>query len=104
MTGVIVRTVEELKAAQKRREHPTIIIEGELAGNLIASGIISRENHDSVTPTFALRHVQETKSSPMNSVVRLFSEITRLHDIEVHDGAGGRRIKITPLSSTRRDK
>ncbi len=104
MTGVVVRTVVELKAAQKRREHPTIIIEGELAGNLIASGIISRENYDSTGQALPLRRLQETRSSPITSVVELVSEITRLHDIEVHEGAGGRRIKITPVSSTRRDK
>lgn len=104
MVGVVVRTVEELKAAQKRREHPTIIIEGELAGNLIASGILSRDNDNGAGQAVTPRLHAEAKSSPIYSVVELIRDITRLNYVEVAEGVGGRRIKITPVSSGRRDK
>jgi hypothetical protein len=103
MNGVVVRTVEELKAAQKGREHPTIIIQGELAGNLIASGIISGENHGALSRPIE-ETLSQTKSSPTTSVVALIQELIRLHHIEVLEGTGGRQIKITPLYSNRRDK
>ncbi len=103
MNGVVVRTVEELKAAQRQREHPTIIIEGELAGNLITSGIIRRENHCMVARPDG-EQLPVIKSSPTNSVVELIRELTRLHHIEVLEGARGRQIKMTPVYTNRRDK
>jgi hypothetical protein len=41
MTGLVVTTIEELKAVQKNRQHPAIIIESELANNLLVSGVIT---------------------------------------------------------------
>ena len=40
MRWTTVRTVEELREARRNRAHGIIMVEGELASNLLASGII----------------------------------------------------------------
>lgn len=103
MSRVVVTTVEELKAAQKARAHPTILIEGELASNLLAAGILTSSNvgHDRSVQVPGFRNPLE--SSPIISVVEVLRDLSRCHRLEVMDGDAGPRIKIYPNSPARRE-
>jgi len=103
MSGVVVRTVEELKAAQKSRAHPTIFIEGELAGNLLAAGILTSSTVEHDRSVHVPASPNPLRSSPIVSVIEVLQQLSRCHRLEVLDGDQGPRIKIYPFSAVRRE-
>jgi len=100
MTGVVVKTVEELKAVRNNRAHPTILIEGELASNLMASGIIASYTHLDDQQWVDSRRVGR---GPIDAVIEVLNELRRYSRFEVMDGPPGPRIKIYPVLAPRRE-
>lgn len=101
MAGIIVRTVEELVALEQSRSHPTIVIEGELACNLIISGLVhpksgGRNGEGRVLP-------RKTISPHLYPVYRILSELSRTNCFEIIEDNGPKRIKIYPQPSIRRE-
>lgn len=82
---------------------PTIIVEGELASNILASGILTPMNGVS----HGLWHVpgieKHAGPSPIYEVARLLHDLTINSNITVLDGPPGQRIKIYRSSRTRRE-
>jgi len=101
MEGIFVRTVEELEAARLTRSHPNIIIEGELANNLIISGMVSLKSDQ------RNREGQVSQVKSVNShlypVYRILLELSRTHCFEVMDDSGPKRIKMYPRPFCRRE-
>jgi hypothetical protein len=101
MTGIVVKTVEELRAVQKTRSHPTIVIEGELANDLIISGMVQ--------PTADRRNCEgeviqvKAVNSQLYPVSQILLEMNRTNCLQIMDGNGPKRIKIYPRPSLRRE-
>ncbi len=103
MSRVVVKTVEELKAAHKSRAYPTILIEGELASNLLAAGIVNSAAVGHDRSAHVPSSLTPLGSSPIGSVIEVFRNLSRCHQIEVMSGDHGPRIKIYPSPSVRRE-
>ncbi len=101
MTGIVVKTVEDLKALQKSRPHPTIVIEGELANYLIISGMVRpKPNHQtSEAEVLQLKAV----NSNLYPIYQILSELNRTNCFQIMDDNGPRRIRIYPRPSCRRE-
>jgi hypothetical protein len=101
MAGIVVRTLEELKSAQKTRPHPTIVIEGELVNNLLISGIVrhkdGRQNGEG--------EVVQLKSvnSQFYPILEVLLELSRAHSLEIINNISPMKIKIYPKPSLRRE-
>lgn len=101
MAGVVVKTVEELKAVQKTRSHPTIFIEGGLANDLIISGTVRSKSDYS---DFAAEVWQpKTANSLRDPLYQILSDLSRTHCFEIVGENGPKRIKIYPQPSHRRE-
>jgi hypothetical protein len=100
MTEVVVRTVEELKSVRKVRSHPIILIQGELANNLLIAGILRPKEFDG-----AQGEVVQLKSptSTMYSVTEILNELSRANRFEIIGAGGGKQIKISPKPFVRRE-
>ena len=103
MNVSVVKTVEELKASVKRRSFPTIIVEGQLAGNIVASGILTPLGRDRATHSALPGKTKTTAFSPTYEVIQLLQDLSLHHAIDVIDGTSGPRIKIHPVSVLRRE-
>jgi hypothetical protein len=104
MTGVVVRTIEQLKAVRHKREHPVIIIDGELAGDLISSGIVKFFLNTGTLQTIAEDFVHKKDRSPLFEVKQILLEYARDHNIVIEGVPGHKMIKIIPRETIRRDK
>jgi len=103
MTGVVVKTVEELEAANKRRALPTIIVEGELARNILASGILTPLKGEKENRWGVPEINKAAAPSPTYDVIRLLYDMTQSSVIEVINGKLGIKIKIYPKPANRRE-
>ncbi len=103
MNVSVVKTVEELKASIKSRSFPTILVEGQLAGNIVASGILTPLNGDRVAYSDLTGIPKRAALTPTYEVIQLFHDLSLHHAIDVIDGPGGPRIKIHPVSLPRRE-
>jgi hypothetical protein len=103
MTGVVVKTVEELKAVKNNRAYPTIVIEGELASNLLASGIIASYAHMQDQPWGGPRLSRQLKPGPIDAVIEVLNDLSRWNRFEVMQCASGPKIKIYPVLAPRRE-
>jgi hypothetical protein len=101
MAGVVVRTVEELKAVQKTRSHPTIFIEGVLANDLIISGLVRHQSDDRSIAAEVLQ--MKTADLPRDPIYRILSELSHTHCFEIVGDGGPKRIRIFPQPSHRRE-
>jgi hypothetical protein len=99
----VVKTVEELKASIKSRSFPTIVVEGQLAGNIVASRILAPLNGDRATYSGPAGNQEKAALTPTYEVIQLLRELSLHHVIDVLDGPGGPRIKIHPVSVPRRE-
>ncbi|MCA1960531.1 MAG: hypothetical protein LDL33_07025 [Desulfomonile sp.] len=101
MAGILVKTVEELAALCQTRSHPTIVIEGELANNLIISGLVcprsDRSNGEGEVSQL------KTVGSHLYPVCRILTELSRTNCFEILGADGPKRIKIYPRLSSRRE-
>lgn len=101
MQKLVVRSVEELKAARCGRHCPTIFIEGELANDLLISGLIET---DATARSGKARVVcQAPHSTPMRSVAQALTELSIANDFEVMKGQSGTKIRIYPKPCMRRE-
>lgn len=100
MTELVVKTVEELKSVRKVRSHPVILIQGELASNLLIAGILRPNEFDA-----ARGEVVQLKqpSSTMYSVTEILYELSRANRFEIMGGGGCKQIKISPKPFVRRE-
>ncbi|MFH1112725.1 MAG: hypothetical protein V1792_02275 [Pseudomonadota bacterium] len=102
MNMSVVRTVEELKASMKSRSFPTMVVDGELASNIVASGILTPLNADRPS-TGNFGKEKPAGSTPTHEVIQLLQDLSLHHEIRVVAGPGGPRIKIHPVSAPRRE-
>ncbi len=100
MTELVVKTVEELKSVRKGRSHPIILIQGELANNLLIAGILRPSELDA-----AQGEVVQLKqpSSTMYSVTEILYELSHANRFEIMAGGGCKQIKISPKPFVRRE-
>lgn len=101
MEGIVVKTVEELKAVQKTRSHPTIVIEGGLANDLIISGMVRpKSDHNNcegeVLPL-------KTVNSHLYPICQILSDLTRANCLQIVGNNGSKTIRIYPRPSRRRE-
>jgi hypothetical protein len=101
MTGVVVETMEQLKAIHKRRSHPIVTIVGELADNLLISGVVRTIEQDA--PRAEVVTLNNPRPSELSPVVSLLHDLSRSNIFELVDEGQGRRIKIYPRPSLRRE-
>jgi hypothetical protein len=101
MTGIVVRTVEELKAVGQERAYPTIIIEGELANNLLISGVV-RTMDDGRQPQGEILAPTQPDSL-FYPITQVLKHLSHSNEIEVVEDDGRRRIKIYPRPLMRRE-
>lgn len=99
MTGIVIRTVEELRAVAEEREHPTIIIAGELANNLLISGVL-REMGGGKPPQVV---GPKEPDSLFHPIARILKHLSHSNVIEFIQANGGRQIKISPRPFVRRE-
>src|SRR5512139_2076812 len=101
MTGIVVKTVEELRAVQKTRSHPTIVIEGELANDLIISGMV-QPTSDRQTCEGEVVGIKAINSQ-LYPVSQILSEMKRTNCFLIVGDNSPKRIKIYPRPSLRRE-
>jgi len=101
MAGIVVTTLEELKSVQKVRSHPTIVIEGELANNLLISGIV-RFKDDRQNGEGEVLQLKETNSQLFPFFEVLF-DLSRAHCFQILSNNSPKQIKIYPKPSCRRE-
>jgi hypothetical protein len=101
MAGIVVKTVEELKAVQKTRSHPTIVIEGELASDLIISGIVQpkSDQRDCEGEVLQLKAI----NSHLYPIYQILWDLNRTNCFQIMGDNGPKRIRIYPRPSYRRE-
>ncbi|MGB6064537.1 MAG: hypothetical protein WBG50_06990 [Desulfomonilaceae bacterium] len=100
MDEIVVKTVEDLKSIRKVRSHPVILIQGELANNLLISGILRPNEQD--TAKGEVVKLRETGSA-MYTVTEILYELSRANLFEIKGAGGGKQIKISPKPFIRRE-
>jgi hypothetical protein len=103
MHWTTVRTVEELKEARRNRAHGIIMVEGELASNLLASGIIRNCTDENGWQVALPRSLRTAQQSPMYSVFDVLHTLSQHHQFQVVQGALGKKIRIEPMRLQRRE-
>jgi hypothetical protein len=100
MTEIVVKTVEELKSVRKARSHPVILIQGELASNLLIAGILRPNEFDAARgEVVQLKRVDST----LYSVTEILYDLSRANLFEIIGRAEGKQIKISPKPFLRRE-
>lgn len=101
MTGVVVRTVEELKSVGKDRAYPTIIIEGELANNLLISGVVRAAGDGGGTHG---QVIAPKEPDPLiHPITQILERLSHANRFEIVEDNGQKRIKIYPKPLIRRE-
>lgn len=99
----VVNTVEELRNSIRKRAVPTVIIDGDLACNILAAGILVRakgEDH----PRWIAREADINASlGPTYEVAQLMHELALQNNIEVIKEGPGPKIKVYPKPVARRE-
>jgi hypothetical protein len=100
MIGKEVVKFEELKAFWKSTRCPSILIRGELANNLLASGLVDDAETDLAGRVVAPTDVH---LGPMQEVHDILREIAIFGQFRVEKGDSGKAIRIFPKPSNRRE-
>ncbi|MDQ7782771.1 MAG: hypothetical protein RDU20_07820 [Desulfomonilaceae bacterium] len=103
MNVSVVTSVEELKASIKCRSFPTIVVEGQLAGNIVASGILAPLMEERASSSVPPGNEDTVPRTPTHEVIQLLRDLSLHHAIHVIDGTSGPQIKIHPVSAPRRE-
>jgi len=101
MTGIVVERIEQLRSVHKTRAHPVITIVGDLANNLVISGIVR-----SIGPNAHQAEVvklTDSRSPELWSVISMLQELSGSNVFEFVDNEKGRAIKIYPKYDLRRE-
>jgi len=101
MAGIVVKTLEELKSVHKVRSHPTIVIEGELANNLLISGIV-RLKDDRQNGEGEVLQLKEPNSQ-LFPFFEVLLDLSRAHCFQILSNNSPQQIKIYPKPSCRRE-
>jgi len=101
MTGVVVKTIEELKSTGKSRWHPVMTIEGELANNLVIAGVI-RALGSGESKEAEVIGLKES-NSVLYPVVEILRDLSTWNKFEIIQDEKGKRIKIYPKAANRRE-
>lgn len=103
MTGLVVTTIEELKALQKNRQHPAIIIESELANNLLVSGVITPLENGGGPQRQITKLKKGNRSCPMSELMEVLDCLSTYNEFELIHGPRGKQIRIYPKTCSRRE-
>jgi len=101
MTGIVVERIEQLRSVHKTRAHPVITIVGDLANDLVISGIVRSTGPDANRAEVV--NVTDFRSPELWSVISLLQEISGSNVFEFVDNEKGRAIKIYPKYDMRRE-
>ena len=101
MSGIVVTTVEELKSASKSRSHPNIFIQGELANNLLISGIFSVKGESAAGEGRVAQ--LSAADSLMYPICELLHELSHSNLFQIGGENGQCQIKIYPRPSSRQE-
>lgn len=101
MAGIVVKTVEELKAVQKTRSHPTIVIEGELANDLIISGMVKPKSDQQNCEGEVLQ--VKAINSHLYPISEILWDLNRTNCFQIMSDNVPKRIRIYPRPSLRRE-
>jgi hypothetical protein len=92
--------VTELESI-RTRSFPTVIIKGQLANDLLISGVIRMSDPDLFTAEVG--NVPDSKTSELYSVVSILSNLSKSHIFQIVDDGLSRHIKIFPKPAPRRE-
>lgn len=101
MTGIVVERIEQLRSVHKTRGHPVITIVGDLANNLVISGIVRSMGPDAHQAEVV--KLTDSRSPELWSVISLLQELSGSNVLEFVDNEKGRAIKIYPKHDIRRE-
>lgn len=101
MNGIVVTTLEELRAVRNSRPHPNIFIQGELANNLLISGILRVKGESSVGEGEVVQ--LKSPDSWMYSMCEILHEFGRSNIFQIGGENGRWQIKIYPKPFCRRE-
>ena len=101
MNGIVVTTVEELRSASKARSHPNIVIDGELANNLLISGIL-RVSGASTSGEGEVGHLT-APDSLMYPICEIFHELSHSNLFQICRENNRCQIKVYPKPFPRRE-
>jgi hypothetical protein len=101
MTGVVVETTEQLKAVHRGRSHPVVTIVGELANNLLISGVVRASEQDA--PRAEVVKLNNPESSKLYPVVSMLQDLSRSNVLELVEDGQGKLIRIYPKPCHRRE-
>lgn len=94
---------EDLKDLWNKTRYPRFTINGELACDLLAAGLVTSANdgteRESLVPVVA----SLAPRGPMNDVFDILSEISVFGEFVLVRGAKGREIRVLPKSVLRRE-
>lgn len=94
MTGIVVERIEQLRSVHKTRAHPVITIVGDLANNLVISGIVR-----SIGPHARFAEVvklTDYRSPELWSVISLLQELNGSNVFEFVDNEKRKSYKDIP--------
>lgn len=103
MSQLIVRTVQELKALEWSRSHPTILIEKELANNLLVSGMLTVADTANPRQDLLTTPQEPDRAGPMQEVLRILNSLRVYNHFELEQGLEGARIRVFPKTASRRE-
>jgi hypothetical protein len=103
MSELVVRTVQELKALEWSRSHPTIFIDKELANNLLVSGLLTVADTNAPRRGLVTTPEQPDRTGPMREVLRILNALRIYNHFELEEGRQGIRIRIFPKTANRRE-
>jgi hypothetical protein len=99
--SIVVENIEELKSVRTKRAHPVVTIVGELANNLLISGVV--RPIDQGTRHAEVIKLADSKSPELCSVISLLQDLSGSHLFEVEGDTSLRTIKMYPKPSLRRE-
>ncbi|MEW6349441.1 MAG: hypothetical protein AB1646_10300 [Thermodesulfobacteriota bacterium] len=103
MSGIVVKTVEELQVLRNHRSHPTILIEERLTNNLLVSGMLTVVSEGDRPHCQVCRLDSAGRPSPMNEVLGVLHALSTYNHFELVEGSEGKRIRIYPKITSRRE-
>ncbi|MBI5569056.1 MAG: hypothetical protein HY914_03840 [Desulfomonile tiedjei] len=101
MSGIVVTTVEELRSASKSRSHPNIFIQGELANNLLISGIFRVKGESAAGEGQVVQ--LNALDSLMYPICEILHELSRSNLFQIGGESGRCQIKVYPKPVFRRE-
>ena len=103
MTPKVVHTFQELKAAQKTGFFPSLVIGGELANNLLVSGLVTFSNGGTNRQGFVASSSLPVERGPIHEVFDILRELSYSNRFEIVQAPTGPEILVVRETAHRRE-